>query len=88
MEQCPNINACASLLPFLIKNGGNKIMNPTLDKLQPGDILFYGSGGSDHTDIYIGDGLWYNCGDTPSTRRKNPYKKSLRADVYCIIRFN
>lgn len=91
MEECPNINACSSLLPFLIKNGGNKIMNPTLDKLQPGDIVFYGSGGSAHTDIYIGDGEWYNCGSDTSVKLKEPQRKGLnssRNKPYCIIRFN
>lgn len=53
MVDCTGINSCATLLPFLEAHGGTKIMNPTMDMLQPGDILFYGSGGSSHTDIYI-----------------------------------
>ena len=87
MEECPNINYCGELLPFLESKGGTKIMNPTMDKLQAGDIVFYGGGGSAHTDIYVGDGLWYNCGSNTSVRRKDAYAKSLRADAYCIIRF-
>ena len=88
MENCTNINYCGDLLPFLEANGGTKIMSPTEDKLEAGDILFYGSGGTAHTDIYIGNGLWYNCGGDSSVKRKDPYHKSLRADAYCIIRFN
>ena len=87
IADCPNINYCGTLLPFLESHGGTKIMNPTMDMLQAGDILFYGSGGSAHTDIYIGDGLWYNCGGNDSVQRKDPYAKDLRSDVYCIIRF-
>ena len=88
MLDCPNINYCGELLPFLESNGGKKIMNPTMDSLQAGDIVFYGSGGSSHTDIYIGDGLWYNCGGDDSVQRKDPYSKDLRSDAYCIIRFD
>lgn len=87
MEECPNINYCGELLPFLESKGGTKIMNPTMDKLQAGDIVFYGGGGSAHTDIYVGDGLWYNCGSNDSVRRKDAYAKGLRGDAYCIIRF-
>ncbi len=32
MEECPNINYCGELLPFLESHGGTKIMNPTMDK--------------------------------------------------------
>ena len=88
MVDCTGINSCATLLPFLEAHGGTKIMNPTMDMLQPGDILFYGSGGSSHTDIYIGDGLWYNCGSNDTVQRKDPYSKAIRADVYCVIRFD
>ena len=88
MVDCTGINSCATLLPFLEAHGGTKIMNPTMDMLQPGDILFYGSGGSSHTDIYIGDGLWYNCGSNDTVQRKDPYSKVIRADVYCVIRFD
>lgn len=88
MENCPNINSCGTLLPFLESNGGQKIMYPTMDDLQPGDIVFYGAGGTEHTDIYAGDGLWYNCGGNDSVKGSSPYAKSLKSDVYCIIRFN
>lgn len=90
IENCPNINSCGSLLPFLEKNGGTKILNPTMDTIQAGDIVFYsydGDSSPDHTDIYIGDGLWYNCGGNDSVRRKDPYTKSLKY-AYCVIRFN
>lgn len=87
MSNCPGINACSSLLPFLIQNGGTQVMHPTIDMLQAGDILFYGDGGSQHTDIYIGNGLWYNCGGNNSVKRKDPYSKNP-TNIYCVIRFN
>ena len=62
-------------------------MNPTMDTLQAGDIVFYGSSGEAHTDIYVGDGLWYNCGNDATVQKVEPYAKGLRSDVYCIIRF-
>lgn len=87
MLDCPNINYCGTLLPFLESHGGEKIMNPTMDTLQAGDIVFYGSSGEAHTDIYVGDGLWYNCGNDATVQKVEPYAKGLRSDVYCIIRF-
>lgn len=88
MEECPGINSCESLLPFLESHGGQKILKPTMSDLKPGDILFYGSGGGAHTDIYAGDGMWYNCGGNDSVKGSSPYAKGVRSDVYCAIRFN
>ena len=82
------LNGCSSLLPFLIQHGATQIMNPTMDIMQPGDILFYGSGGGTHTDIFIGDGLWYNCGGDTVVDLVPPQQKGLSSTAYCIIRFN
>ena len=90
MENCPNINSCGSLLPYLEQNGGTKILNPTMDTIQEGDIVFYSYDGDscpEHTDIYIGNGLWYNCGGNDSVKRKDPYSKNLTY-AFCVIRFN
>ena len=88
MEECTGINYCGTLLPFLESHGGQKIAYTSMSDLQPGDILFYGSGGTAHTDIYAGDGMWYNCGGNSSVKGSSPYAKGVRSDVYCIIRFN
>ena len=45
---------------LLFKRGSRvsyaKITAEEMKKLQPGDLLFYGDGGADHVEMYIGDG--------------------------------
>ena len=63
---------------FLIEKGWKKITN--YDDLQAGDIVIMGNDIGhtqyEHTQLYAGDGTWYNAGSTNSIRKDSPYTGS------------
>ena len=49
-----------------------------LDQMQPGDLVFWGSGGSHHVGIYVGDGLMIHA---PAHRRRREGRRGVRHPV-------
>ena len=69
-----NYNLASATSEFLASKGWTKITN--YNDLQAGDIVFMTSGvksGIGHTQIYAGNGTWYNAGSTDAIRRESPY---------------
>jgi len=69
------IHSSSTLSTWCGDNGFERVNS--YSDLQPGDIVFMTSnssnGGIGHTQIYAGDGQWFNAGSTDAIRRASPY---------------
>ena len=75
-----NYNSAPSTSTFLSEKGWKKITK--YSELKAGDIVFMTSGstsGVGHTQIYAGNGTWYNAGSTEAIQRKSPYSSDASA---------
>ncbi len=75
-------NSTSGLDKLLQERGWKVINTSTWKDLQPGDVTI----ANGHTQLYVGDGCWYNAGAVSSIQRREPYyskytgfKHALRA---------
>ncbi len=69
-----NYNYVPTTDSFLASKGWTKITS--YDELEAGDIVImtsYGGEAYGHTQIYAGNGTWYNAGSTKAIQRESPY---------------
>lgn len=74
-----NVNGCSMLDPMLRSMGAQEISD--YSQLQAGDICFRGT---DHVQIYAGNGTWYNAGSNDSIRRDSPYSGSMSGFTHAL----
>lgn len=64
----------SNLANYLISKG---FIQVNYSEMQAGDIIFMVRDGGGHTQIYAGDGQWYNAGSENAIRRSSPYSSTV-----------
>lgn len=82
-----NYNSSNGLYNFLKSVGWQQIQN--YSDLQPGDIVFMDNtcnkSAINHVQIYAGDGLWYNAGNTNAIQGSAPYSQGSWANSAFMV---
>lgn len=84
----PNSFDCSGLTQFAYRKAGielphnssaqhNAVKSVSVDELQPGDLVFSGSGGIGHVGLYIGDGQMIHSPQSGETVRVSPLRRNL-----------
>ena len=82
-----NYNSSNELYDFLERAGWQIIQN--YSDLQAGDVVFMDSSLNKatigHVQLYAGDGLWYNAGETEAIQRTSPYSQGSWANSAFMV---
>lgn len=84
----PNAFDCSGLTQFAYRAAGielphnsraqySSVEHVSVDELQPGDLVFSGSGGIGHVGLYIGDGQMIHAPQSGETVKVSPLRRNL-----------
>lgn len=77
-------HSSSNLASYLISQGFTQV---SYSEMQAGDIVFMRTDDKDigHTQIYAGDGQWYNAGSNQAIRRSSPYKSTVSSNKIVYV---